>query len=244
MNIALIGYGRMGKEVERQAQDRGHAITAVFDVGDQFCSESNCHGADVLISFVTADVVIPNLTSIAKMGLPVVEGTTGWFDSLETAKKIPDLTMIYSANFSVGVYQFIRLVGLAAEMMGSLPEYDCCIHEFHHRGKVDSPSGTAKQLARVILENLAHKEYPLYDTSHGMIDQKALHVTSTRFGRVPGTHQVGFDSPADEIVLSHVAHGREGFALGAVRAAEWLIGRRGIFSMDDLMNDILNIKSV
>ena len=113
------------------------------------------------------------------------------------------------------------------------------MHEIHHTGKADSPSGTAKTLAHILLENLPNKKTVLYDTSHGVIDPGDLHVTSTRVGRVPGTHEVGFDSPADEIILKHVVHGREGLATGAVRAAEWIADKSGVFTMDDFMNDLL-----
>ena len=240
MNIALIGYGRMGKEVERQATMRGHHITAVFDIQDGFNVDSNCNGAQVLISFVSADVVIGNVRTAAQLGLPIVEGTTGWYDRLDEVRQIPNVTVLYSPNFSIGVYQFTKLAGYAAQLIGKLPEYDCYVHEFHHTGKADSPSGTAKKLAEVLLEQLPNKQHAQFETSHGAIAPEALHVTSTRVGRVPGTHEIGFDSPADEIVLKHVAHGREGFALGSVRAAEWLVGKRGIFTMDDFMNDIVS----
>ena len=236
MKLAILGYGRMGKEAERQAHLRGHQITAIFDLGE-FTETSDCRGAQALISFVTADAVIDNARTAAQLGLPLVEGTTGWYDRLDEVKSIPELTMLYSPNFSIGVYQFTQLVRVAAQLLGKL-DYDCYVHEIHHTGKADSPSGTAKKLAEVLLENLPNKNRALYETSHGAIAPEALHVTSLRVGRVPGTHEIGFDSPADEIVLRHVAHGREGFALGAVRAAEWLVDRRGIFTMDDFMSGI------
>ncbi|MDZ7314930.1 MAG: 4-hydroxy-tetrahydrodipicolinate reductase [candidate division KSB1 bacterium] len=238
MNIAILGYGRMGKEVERQAALRGHRITAVFDVNDHFSRDSDCRGAEVLISFVTADAVIDNARAAALLGLPLVEGTTGWYDRMEEVRAIPDLTMLYSPNFSIGVYLFTLIVGRTAQLLANTCAYDCFIHEIHHRGKADSPSGTAKKLAEVVLKNFPDKKKVLAETSRGVIDPEALHVTSSRAGRVPGTHMVCFDSDADEILLQHTAHGREGFALGAVRAAEWLVGRKGIFTMDDFMNDI------
>ncbi|MBN1483028.1 4-hydroxy-tetrahydrodipicolinate reductase [candidate division KSB1 bacterium] len=237
MKIALLGYGRMGKEVERQAYARGHEISAIFDINDSFSPESDVRGAQAVISFVLAEGVLYHIKVAAQLGLPIVEGTTGWYDQLDQLKSIKNLTIIYSPNFSIGVYQFTKLTRYAAQLMGSLPEYDCFLHEFHHVGKADSPSGTAKKLAHVLLENLPHKDKVLYDTSHGVINPATLHVTSTRVGRVPGTHEIGFDSPADEIVLRHVAHGREGFASGAIRAAEWLVGKTGIYTMDDFMHD-------
>jgi len=239
MKFAILGYGRMGKEVERQAQRRGHEISAIFDIQDNFSSNADLNGAQVIISFVLAEAVLDNMTAAAQLGVPIVEGTTGWYDQLDQLKLIKNLSIIYSPNFSIGVYQFTKLVEYAAKLMGSLSEYDCYLHEFHHTGKADSPSGTAKKLANVLLQNLPNKEKALFDASHGVIDPKALHVTSTRVGRVPGTHEIGFDSPADEIVLKHIAHGREGLADGAVQAAEWIVGKSGIFTMDDFMRDLL-----
>jgi len=238
MKLAIVGYGRMGKEVEQQAQQRGHEICSILDVGDSLTA-SALNGAEVLISFILADAVLPNLQKAAKLGISVVEGTTGWYDKLAKAKELSNLTMIYSPNFSIGVYLFSKIVGTAARLIGPLSEYDCYVHEFHHKGKNDSPSGTAKKLADILLEHLPQKGTSLYDTSHGVIDQSMLHVTSTRVGRVPGIHEIGFDSSADEITLKHTAHGREGFALGAVRAAEWIIGKSGIFTMDDFMSSLL-----
>jgi 4-hydroxy-tetrahydrodipicolinate reductase len=238
MKFAILGYGRMGKEVEEQALLRGHEISAIFDINDNFSADAELNGAQAIISFVLADAVIQNAKSAALLGVPIVEGTTGWYDQLDQLKQIDNLSIIYSPNFSMGVYQFTKLAAYAAKLMGALPEYDSYIHEFHHTGKADSPSGTAKKLADVMLDNLPNKDKALFDTSHGVIDPKALHVTSTRVGRVPGVHEIGFDSPADEIVLKHTLHGREGLAGGAVRAAEWIVGKTGIFTMDDFMNDL------
>ncbi len=240
MNIAILGYGRMGKEVEKQAQQRGHNISAIFDIDDNFSVNSNLNGAEVIVSFVLPGAAVENIKIAAQLGIPIVEGTTGWYDSLESLNELSNLSMIYSPNFSIGVYQFTQIVQHAAKMLGQLREYDCYVHEFHHTGKADSPSGTAKRLANVLLENLPNKSRALFDTSYDRIDPQDLHVTSTRVGRVPGTHEIGFDSPADEIILKHIVHSREGLALGAVRAAEWLVGKTGIYTMDDFMADLLS----
>ena len=240
MNIAILGYGRMGKEVEKQAQQRGHNISAIFDIDDNFSVNSNLNGAEVIVSFVLPGAAVENIKIAAQFGIPIVEGTTGWYDSLESLNDLPNLSIIYSPNFSIGVYQFTQIVQYAAKMLGQLPEYDCYVHEFHHTGKADSPSGTAKRLANVLLENLPNKSRALFDTSHDRIDPQNLHVTSTRVGRVPGTHEIGFDSPADEIILKHIMHSREGLALGSVRAAAWLVGKTGIYTMDDFMADLLS----
>lgn len=243
MKIALLGYGRMGKEVETQAKARGHEITAIFDIDDHFSATSPLNGAEAIISFVLPDAAVDNIKTATQLGLPIVEGTTGWYEALDSLKTLDGLTLVYSPNFSIGVYQFTKIVEYAARLMGQLPEYDCYVHEWHHTGKADSPSGTAGKLAKVLLNHLPTKTHLLTETSHSQIPDDALHVTSTRVGRVSGTHEIGFDSAADEIVLKHVAHGREGFALGAVRAAEWIVGKRGIFTMDDFMNDLLTTQT-
>ncbi|MBN1464574.1 4-hydroxy-tetrahydrodipicolinate reductase [candidate division KSB1 bacterium] len=244
MKLAILGYGRMGQEVERQARARGHDISAIFDVHDNFCSRSNLRDAQVIISFVVADAVLANIKTAAQLGVPIVEGTTGWYDQLAHLRQIDKISIIYSPNFSIGVYLFSKLTEYAARLMAPMSEYDCYVHEFHHAGKADSPSGTAKNLARILLENWPGKEKAFYETCHGVIDPHALHVTSTRVGRMPGMHAIGFDSEADEILLEHRAHGRTGFASGAVRAAEWIAGKSGIFTMDDFMNEVLSQQHV
>ncbi len=238
MKFGILGYGRMGREVEKIAQDLGHTVTAIFDVDQPFTPTVDLNGAQVLIDFTLANLVANNLKNAAKLGIPVVEGTTGWYDQFDMVKNIPGLTMLYSPNFSIGVYQFTKIVDYASRLMGALNSYDCYLHEWHHAGKADSPSGTAKILADILVDNLPGKDKILANSSHGVIDKKALHVTSSRVGRIPGTHEVGFDSVCDHITLRHEAHGREGLALGAVRGAEWLIGKNGLFSMDDFMQDM------
>ncbi len=243
MNIAIIGYGRMGREVERLATDRGHHVSAIFDIDKPFTADAELNRAEVAISFTLPDAVLDNLKTAAVLNLPVVEGTTGWYDRLDKVRSIKNLTMIYSANFSIGVYLFKKITDYAASVMAGQTDYDCYLHEWHHTGKADSPSGTAQSLAEVLVKKLSIKEKILTETIHKPIDPSALHVTSTRVGRVPGTHQIGFDSVADSIELKHVAHSREGFVLGAIKAAEWITDKHGIFTMDDFMKNMLLKKS-
>ncbi len=238
MKIGILGYGRMGHEIEKVAAYSGHSVAAIFDIDKPFEKTSDIKGSQVLIDFTLAEGVIDNLITAAFLDVPIVEGTTGWLDDFDKVKQIKNLTMIYSPNFSIGVYQFTKIVEYAAKLMGTLDSYDCYLHEWHHTGKADSPSGTAKKLSDILLNNLQYKDKTLFDTSHGVIDKKALHVTSTRVGSVPGTHEIGFESVYDNILLKHQARGREGLALGAVKAAEWLMGKKGIFTMDDFMNDL------
>lgn len=241
MKIAILGYGRMGKQVEEQIKLHGYEVATIFDFDDDFSETSDLKGAEAIISFTLADSVLQNVRTAAKLGVPIVEGTTGWHDQIDQLANIENLTIIYSPNFSIGVYRFTQIVDHASKLLGLHAEYDCYLHELHHSGKADSPSGTAKKLADVALNNLPNKEKILVDTSHGVIDSKALHVTSTRVGRVVGDHTVGFDSAADEITLRHVAHSREGFAAGSVKAAAWIAGKSGIFTMDDFMSDMFPV---
>ncbi|MDZ7723938.1 MAG: 4-hydroxy-tetrahydrodipicolinate reductase [candidate division KSB1 bacterium] len=235
MKIAILGYGRMGHEVERQAVQRGHEIAAVFDIDKPFTRESDLKGAETVISFTLADAVMENCKTAAALGVPIVEGTTGWYDQLEEIKQIKNLTLLYSPNFSIGVYVFFRLTECLSGLMSGLPDYDAYLHEWHHIGKADSPSGTAIRLAEILLDQLPQKKNIKTETSHGAIDPETLHVTSTRVGNVPGTHQIGFDSAPDSIEIKHTARSREGLALGAVKAAEWLVDKSGVYSMDDFM---------
>lgn len=238
MKLGLVGYGRMGKEIERVARGRGHEVCVVFEIDRPLTPASDLQGAQVLIDFSYKDAVLATLEAAARLGVPVVEGTTGWTDQLDRLQSIPKLTVLHSPNFSMGVYQFRRIVEQAARWLGPLGDYDCYLHEWHHAGKADSPSGTARYLAEVLIQNLPGKSEVLYSTCDRKIHPHELHVTSTRVGRVPGTHEVGFDSVSDSILLRHTAHGREAFAHGAVRAAEWIVGKQGIFSMEDFMDSI------
>lgn len=237
MNVGLVGYGRMGREIEVLARSRGHAIEAYFDIEEPLIKGSSLTGIDVLIDFSVPGAVLETLQAAASAAVPVIEGTTGWSDLLRKACAIPGLTMVHSPNFSPGVYVFMQLVRDAAKQLGRLQGYDCYVHEWHHAGKLDSPSGTAKKLGEILLEELPSKVKTLYDTCDRRIEPGELQVTSTRAGRIPGTHLVGFDSAFDTIELKHQAHGRQGFALGAILAAEWILGRQGVFTMDDFMAD-------
>ncbi|GAB4248826.1 MAG: 4-hydroxy-tetrahydrodipicolinate reductase [Acidobacteriota bacterium] len=236
LKLALVGYGRIGREVARVAEERGHEIVAIFDIDRPLREDSNLAGVEVLIEFSLAEAVPGTLREAARRGIPVVEGTTGWYHCLEELTSLPGLTMIYSPNFSLGVYVFSRLVREAARRLGAWEEFDVYVHEWHHRGKVDSPSGTARKLAQILLEEIPHKERVLEDRCDGRrIDPEELHVTSTRAGLIPGIHEVGFTSGGETLTLRHQAHSRECFARGAVRAAEWIVGRRGIFTLEDMM---------
>jgi 4-hydroxy-tetrahydrodipicolinate reductase len=171
----------------------------------------------------------------------MVIGTTGWYHQLDEVKAIVQsakMGVIYASNFSLGMNLFFRIVECAAELFDKFEEYDPFIHETHHRRKVDSPSGTAVTLGKILLEKIKRKSDILAQNSEGAISPKHLHISSTRAGEVPGTHLVGFDSAADTVELKHTARDRSGFALGALYAAEWIVAKHGLFTLNDLFKDI------
>jgi len=239
MKLGLVGDGRMGEAVRRQAGKRGHRISAVFDIGNRLSADSDLRGARVLIDFSSENAVADNLRAAAGLGVPIVEGTTGWSGAEEILAQMPGLTAVCSPNFSIGVYFFTRLVIAAAEGIGRSGAYDVYLNEWHHRGKKDSPSGTALKLAGILRDNFPDKSTLQTSRCDGAISASALHVTSTRAGRIPGIHEIGFDSEFDSITLTHRAHNRDGFAYGAVRAAEWICDRKGLYFMDDFIASLV-----
>src|SRR5712692_7334464 len=230
MKLALIGSGAMGQLVAKLASEQGHEVAVTLNSRDSPRRAEELagllRGCDVAIDFSVAEVVLKNVEACSRASVPLVEGTTGWNAELDKAKEIVrqhDGALIYGANFSIGVQIFYRIAARAAELFRDLESYDAFIEEAHHKRKRDAPSGTAVQLHKIIAEKLAH-EVP---------------VTSTRAGYIPGTHRVGFDSSADQITLEHVARGREGFAAGALVAASWIVGRKGVFEFSEVFDDIL-----
>jgi 4-hydroxy-tetrahydrodipicolinate reductase len=234
MRIALIGYGKMGREIESIARQQGETIAQVFEIGNVVRPES-LGDVDVCIDFSMPDAVLSNIRAAVAARRDIVVGTTGWYQHLpELKNEVKESGLLYSANFSLGMNYFFRLVRRAGELMNGAAEYDPYVHEVHHRQKLDSPSGTALRLARILMETIDRKKEILTQPSVGQIGPEMLHVTSTRAGVVAGTHTVAFDSEADFIELKHVAKTRQGFALGALAAARWLHGRKGIYTMDDV----------
>jgi 4-hydroxy-tetrahydrodipicolinate reductase len=234
MRIALIGYGKMGHEIEAVAREQGETIAGTFDIGNP-ADAASLADADVCIEFSTPQTVLQNIRVALEAKKDIVVGTTGWYDHLpEIRPLVTHSGLLYSPNFSIGVNVLFRLAAAAGEMMNNATAYDLFIHEWHHRQKADSPSGTALKLAEILLKKVQRKTKIESARVDGKIDPQALHVSSTRVGAMPGTHIVGFDSEADSIELKHVAKSRHGFALGAVRAAQWLKGRKGVYTMDDV----------
>lgn len=241
--IGLIGRGRMGGEIAALAPQRGHRVAATFHRDAPLMDAPRLQELDVLIDFSAADAVAANARYALARAVPLVIGTTGWRDELETVRQLAlasETAVIHAANFSIGMHLFFRMAEHAAEWFNHFEEYDPYIHEAHHRGKADHPSGTALALANILLDGIDRKSRVVAGHPNGPIAEEALQVTATRAGAIPGTHRVAFDGPADTIALQHTARNRHGFALGALRAAEWIVGKRGFYSMDDLLAGLVS----
>lgn len=246
MKLALLGYGRMGREVEAAALRRGHEIAVKLDIDDNVGGAGmvaeTFAGVDAAVDFTHADAVLENVAGATLLGVPLVIGTTGWDDRLEEVRALVQSNggaVVYGSNLSVGANLFFRVVAHAARLFDPFDEYDPWVFEHHHRLKVDAPSGTALRLARLITDASSRKDTLQAGNPAGAISQTALHVASLRAGTAFGEHRVGFDGAADLIELTHTARGRQGFADGAVLAAEWIVGRQGMFAFDDVLDDIV-----
>jgi 4-hydroxy-tetrahydrodipicolinate reductase len=234
MRIALIGFGKMGREIDAIAREQGETIAHVFELGSEVQADA-LGDVDVCIDFSMPEAVLSNIRAAVQAKRDIVVGTTGWYQHLPELKGIvKDSGLLHSANFSLGMNIFFRIVRHAAELMNRATEYDPFVHEVHHRQKVDSPSGTALRLGQILVDVIDRKKEILGKPPDGKISPQMLHISATRAGVVAGTHTVGFDSEADLIELTHVAKTRRGFALGALAAARWLHGRKGIYTMDDV----------
>ncbi|RZJ67062.1 MAG: 4-hydroxy-tetrahydrodipicolinate reductase [Flavobacterium sp.] len=231
MKIALLGYGKMGQVIERIALERGHEIVIRKRSSDSY---EGLETADVAIDFSIPDAAVGNISACLNGGIPVVSGTTGW---LEQYHKMAELcenkkgAFIYGSNFSLGVNLFFNLNEYLAKMMAKFPEYKVCMEEVHHTQKLDAPSGTAISLAKNIIE---HSDYSSWALENAKSDE--ILIDAKRIENVPGTHTVFYDSGVDRIEITHTAHSREGFAYGAVIAAEWLFGKTGVFTMKDVLD--------
>ncbi|MDL2315195.1 4-hydroxy-tetrahydrodipicolinate reductase [Bacteroidales bacterium OttesenSCG-928-C19] len=237
MNIALLGYGKMGKEIEKIAVSRNHQIVAKIDSPtDWETQKQQLKDADVAIEFSTPDTVLGNIYKCFDLNLPVVVGTTGWQKQAEEVESYclaHNQSLFYASNFSVGVNIFFEVNKLLAKLMSSQLQYDIKMTEAHHIHKLDAPSGTAISLADGIIQNHQGKTNWKLDTDD--YSQNDIPIKAIREGEVPGTHTIEYDSDVDIISITHEAKSRKGFALGAVLAAEFLKGRKGVFGMKDLL---------
>lgn len=230
MKIAIVGYGKMGKIIDEISQNRGHEVVARLR---ETPTPDNLNNPDVVIEFSNPEVAFENIKSCLKNKIPVVCGTTGWLGQKPEIEKIAlenDTAFLYGSNFSLGVNLFFALNEFLAKMMNQFPEYNCQLEEIHHVQKLDAPSGTAISLAQTIIENSNFEAWKLDETQG-----KELGIFAIREDDVPGTHSVFYRSEVDEIEIKHTAFSRNGFALGAVIAAEWIAGKKGIFSMQDVL---------
>jgi len=230
MKIILIGHGAMGKLIERLAAEKGHEVGVVIDDADASLSATDLAGKlkghDVAIDFTTASAVHRNVEACVAAGVSLVEGTTGWNagrDAIEKVVTDGDGSFVFGANFSIGVNLFYRIVDHASELFAKFAEYETFIEEQHHSRKKDAPSGTALKIKEIVAKHIT----------------KDFSVSATRAGNIPGTHRVGFDGPADQILLEHTARSREGFAHGAILAAEWIVGKKGFYEFTDVMDEVL-----
>ena len=227
MKIAIVGYGKMGRMIEGVAESRGHDVVARFDIDNNRNGEGlraeNLKGVDVAVEFSTPETAVENLRRLIGLRIPAVVGTTGWYARLDEIKQLAanhNSPLVYGANFSVGMNLFLRIVREASALFARHGQYDPFLVEAHHKFKKDAPSGTALVIAKLMRE------------SYG---DRAPEAVALRAGHIPGTHEVGFDSEADTITLTHTARSREGFASGAVLAAEKIIGKQGVYEFSELL---------
>ncbi|MCE3227065.1 MAG: dihydrodipicolinate reductase [Bacteroidetes bacterium] len=235
MNIALFGYGKMGKEIEAIAQKRGHTIVLHVEKDNvDLLTAADLKKADVAIEFTTPHTVTDNIKRCFDAGLPVVVGTTGWYDQFDEIKNLcekKNAGLFHATNFSVGVNLFFKVNQYLAELMNKYEDYDVSMEEIHHIHKLDKPSGTAITLAQQVLEKIDRKKNWSIDKP----GKETMFIKDVREGEVPGTHIIKYQSAIDDIEIMHKAHNRKGFALGAVIAAEFLKGKKGVYTMDDIV---------
>jgi 4-hydroxy-tetrahydrodipicolinate reductase len=227
MNLAIIGYGKMGRMIEQLAVGRGHRVVFRVDVEGneqgQALTRENLAGVDVAFDFTAPDAVVGNVERVTALGVNMVVGTTGWMNQLAAVRRAVEergAGLVYSSNFSIGVNVFFRLMEVAASQFRNYADYDPWIYEIHHRAKVDAPSGTALKLKQILEQAYSGRD---------------ISTASNRAGAVPGIHTVGFDSESDSLTFTHTARSRIGFASGALHAAEWIRGKKGVYEFSEVL---------
>lgn len=241
MKIALVGFGKMGKEIENLISEAGvHQVVSIsYDNPAGKLDKEGIKKADVVIDFSSPEIVVDTIKEVLSLGVNMVIGTTGWYENLTKVKSLVlknKRGLIYGGNFSIGANIFFRVVNFASAFCNKYG-YDPAGFEIHHVGKKDSPSGTAKKLADIILKNFPKKKKVETGRLDRQIKEDEFHFASLRVGQNPGYHEIIFDSPADAIKLSHTAHSRRGFAQGAIVAAEFIKGKKGLYSFDEIFKD-------
>jgi len=227
LNLALLGYGKMGKAIAQLAPQRGFDVRLILDI-DNNCNGAgvtpeNFKGIDVCVEFTEPSAVLEDIRRVAALGCNLVVGTTGWHEHLEEVRKLVEaggIGMVYAANFSIGINLFYRVARAGAEIFAGFPMYDPYLTETHHKFKKDAPSGTAREIKKQVQPHFAGRDIP---------------VASIRAGYIPGIHELGFDSEADTLVLRHTARGRQGYAEGALYAARWVVGKKGLFNFAEVL---------
>ena len=237
MNVLLIGHGKMGQLIEKLAPENNICIAKIAKRTDSLTT-SMLSGIDAIIDFSSPEHIMDRIKAALLLKVPMVVGTTGWEEHRAEVEKLVASNhgaLIASANFSLGMALFSRLVKEASEVFSKFDHYDVSLFEQHHRQKKDHPSGTAKELAKILIDASQKKKTSVSNLTPGAIEKEALHIASLRCGHNPGEHQVFFDGPDDTITLSHTARSRNDFAKGALIAAKWIIGKKGFFTVDDLI---------
>ena len=236
MNIAIVGYGKMGKEIEKMALARNHLIKLIVDQeNSELLETGDLSKIDVAIEFSTPDAAFTNIRNLVQNGVPTISGTTGWLEKYEEISELiakKNGAFLYASNFSIGVNLFFKLNRYLAKLIEPYPEYALSISETHHTEKLDAPSGTAITLAKDIIHE--SKNF-LSWSKDASTNEKNIPIHSHRIPKVAGIHTIEFNSEIDSLMITHQAHNRKGFALGAIIAAEWIIGKRGMFKMDDVI---------
>src|SRR3989338_62778 len=249
MKIALIGYGGMGHALAAAARVRGHATPVIIDhsAPEATAAEVSAKaltGADIAIDFSNPSALDTTVHACMEAAIPLVVGTTGWYDRTDEVRKLIEaesaekrIGFLWSSNFSIGVQMYLRVVAEAARLVNAAEEYDVWGHEIHHTGKADSPSGTAKTLEKILLGLIQRKKTVVEDKLNRKREDSEIHFSSVRGGLVNFGHTIGFDSAADRILITHEARNRDGYALGAVKAAEWIVGKKGLYGMDEYLQE-------
>ncbi len=245
MNLAIIGLGAMGMEVKKIAENRGHIVSITIDPINPIATHKNIKDAqieniDLVIDFSSKNAVLENVNACIKAKRNLIIGTTGWYDDLEKIENIAkdsDIGVFWSANFSIGVNMYYKIIEEAASLVNKYEEYDIWGTELHHNNKIDSPSGTAKEISKILLEKINRKTEIIYDKLDRKIKPNEIHFSSTRGGIVNFSHTIGFDGANDTITITHNARDRGGYAMGATKVAEWMNGKKGFYSMADFLNN-------
>ncbi|HKL42700.1 MAG TPA: 4-hydroxy-tetrahydrodipicolinate reductase [Clostridia bacterium] len=247
LKVGLIGYGKMGQMLHKLSNDFSIEVKAIIDpfhekATGREITKQNLRDCDVCIDFTTPAVILENIGKLVELKMPVVVGTTGWYDDLEKVKEMVEknnTTLMFGSNYSIGVNILFKMISYGSKLMNQVKGYDVAGFESHHRMKKDIPSGTAETIANIILNQYDRKDKVTYQPGNRAIDKNELHFTSMRCGNINGLHEVIFDSKEDQISIKHEARNREGFAKGALMAAHYIVDKKGTFEFKDYFDDIL-----